>query len=1055
MSNFNQYFKNTGAKIIVDRFFKNVDAYNPDYKITDLKFSFLEEPLFQASYYIENGLTATHKIQLEYVLNDDGVLRYSEFEVPREVDGAFIIEGAYRISTNRLGSDYDCRIKLSGTGDYKINFDFDRYYDIKTQNLVIKKIDPDLGISEKSKTISIEDLESALKNPKLKELLKLTEKQTKKLMIKLDLDYTPEYITPKLIQECLAFGDDRLKDLIIDKTIDSVPTSFMQYIFRSNNRQNYFNARKRITSYFTKYNKIQDQVTAITNLCFRYWKGSQDVKDSDLQVPPGVNAINLNSIENKLIIPESVAYNGTFTDLIDIADTPINNNTNLQNSLTVSCHITDDKILFDVFDLNFNKITIEYIDYLNTKVCSSKYVDYENKTMKPDKDGMVEVKYRMKRRMVPVSEVQLIDLHPDYRLSETTRRIPFVNYTDSVRISMGTSMLKQSIPLVNAERSLVDTGNNEELNNNILNEKFKYPEGTVKEITGDKIIITLPDGTETETLRRTAIQSINDVSVYTEPKVKVGQKVKEGDIITGAVGLNKNTYEAGVNALVLFHAYYGLVNEDALVISRSFAEKIASYSIIDLTIDVKNTAALKWLAPVGTRVKSKDAVVTLYKAVRLNEINRTLNEKLGELFGAEDDKNISEYVIEDYLKVPNNIDDAIVSDIMIQENVNPKIPRSVKKPDLTFSHTSSKIIEEYNKTKDRSVIYEKYPEYIASDVLDPINLDTKSYKVVYTVRVRLIKYSPAVCGEKITSRYGGKGVVSKIEEDDRMPIVIDNATGERKRVEVVMNPYSTVNRKIPSVIMEFSLGIIAHRLHDMVDQLKKTKTGQKKILPLLEKYYPNRFSNMSVDEFIDLHNKSKIEDVYYFNVGCFSNFTPEKIEGWMKELNVDTKSEILMPESDLTDLDELKESLDEEEFNKIKLEMEGKFIKVDKPLMVGYMTLERLYHIPSYSNKVTSSLFGVDVSEKRDQPIMGRGKYRETGQVIGEMELAVLLSRNAKRFIEGSRESTAREDNQTFLNNLLGLGLTVTDSKGYNQGGSSLKEQLEKMKTKFRIKNSR
>ena len=60
--------------------------------------------------------------------------------------------------------------------------------------------------------------------------------------------------------------------------------------------------------------------------------------------------------------------------------------------------------------------------------------------MKPDKDGQVEVKYRMKRKMVPVEEIELIDLAPDYRLSSTTRRIPFVNYTDSVRISMGTNL---------------------------------------------------------------------------------------------------------------------------------------------------------------------------------------------------------------------------------------------------------------------------------------------------------------------------------------------------------------------------------------------------------------------------------------------------------------------------------------------------------------------------------------------------------------------------------------------------------------------------------------
>lgn len=312
-------------------------------------------------------------------------------------------------------------------------------------------------------------------------------------------------------------------------------------------------------------------------------------------------------------------------------------------------------------------------------------------------------------------------------------------------------MLKQSIPLINAERSLVDTGNNEELKDNILNEKFKYPEGKVKDITNDKVIIELPDGTETEVLRRTAIQSINDVSIYMQPKVKKGQKVKQGDIITGAVGLDKDTYKAGLNTLVLFHAYFGLVNEDALVISKSYAERIASYSIIDLSIDVKNTAAIKWLAPIGTKVKSKDSVVILNKAVRLDEINKALNEKLGGLFGND---NLSEYVIEDYLKVPNNIEDAVVSDILVQENKHPKYPKQVKASDLNlnFSHTSQPIIDEYNKNKDRKVIFDKYPEYIAADTLNPINLDSKTYKVVYTVRVRLIKYSPATTGEKVTSR---------------------------------------------------------------------------------------------------------------------------------------------------------------------------------------------------------------------------------------------------------------------------------------------------------------
>lgn len=355
--------------------------------------------------------------------------------------------------------------------------------------------------------------------------------------------------------------------------------------------------------------------------------------------------------------------------------------------------------------------------------------------------------------------------------------------------------LKQSIPLVNSERPLVDTGNTDELKDNVLNEKFRQPEGVVKEITEDNVIIELPDKDTVEIPRRTAIQSVNDVAVYTEPKVKVGDKVKQGDVITGAVGLEKDTYKAGLNALVLFHAMFGYVNEDALVVSESFSKKMCSYSIIDLCMDVKTTEAIKWIAPIGTRVKSKDPIMTVYKAVRLDEINRQLQEKLGGIFG--EDKDFSEYTIENSLQVPNNIDEAYISDVLIQENKKPKINKGMKMPDLSFSHTSQKIISEYEAGKEearKKEIYERYPEYIASDTLDPVSLADLSYKVVYKVRIRLIKRTNLMIGSKVTNRYGGKGVISKILPDNEMPIMVENGTGKKKVVEVVMNPYSTINR---------------------------------------------------------------------------------------------------------------------------------------------------------------------------------------------------------------------------------------------------------------------
>lgn len=71
------------------------------------------------------------------------------------------------------------------------------------------------------------------------------------------------------------------------------------------------------------------------------------------------------------------------------------------------------------------------------------------------------------------------------------------------------------------------------------------------------------------------------------------------------------------------------------------------------------------------------------------------------------------------------------------------------------------------------------------------------------------------------------------------------------------------------------------------------------------------------------------------------------------------------------------------------------------------------------------------------------------------MELSALLSKNMKGFIEHSRKDSAQQENQLFLNNLLALGLSIQDDRGYNVGGSSLKNDLQKLKNKFKLKGTK
>lgn len=1052
-SKFNNYIKNTGAEIFVKRFIDKriLDRFNTKEKLDKVTFT-IEEDNFPASYYVENKLTASFKVVVAYTVVGGKEEKYTYFEIPREIDGVFIIDGSYRVATNALNSDYDCRIKLSGAGEQIINFDYTRRYDVKKKVLKVKYDTYTEGENKliKTREIKLEDIDSL--EGEEKECLRLTEKQSKKFMIKLDLDYKPEYITTKLINECLAYGDDKSKDLIIDKRIDSVASSFMNFIFRAGNGKNYFSARRIIQDSFVKFGKFPDELKPITTQALRFFRGTSESEgDSNLQVPPGINPINLEAIRSKIIIPQTVAINTTMTDLIDFADTPINQNTNKQNSLTVSTHIENEEILFDVYTKDFKKVTIEYLDYLNSKVCASEYVDYDTNTLKPNQNGEVEVKYRMKRKMVKVDEIDLIDLHPDFRLSSTTRQIPFLNSTDSVRISMGTSMLKQSIPLVNAERSLVETGNSEELKRNVMNECYDEDESAkVTSVTDESVIVKTKSGKEIEYPRKTAVQSLNNVCIYTEPKVKVGQTVKKGDVITGAVGNTMDTYKAGINSLVLFHAYHGLVNEDALVVSESYANKMIHYSIIDLEVDIKNLAALSWIAPIGTKIKSGDKIVIYNKIAKLDEANRALLEKFNGIYGS--NGQFTNLFTERSLDVPNNIDEGYVSDVKIQL-VNNK-PAKGQIIDRSFALTSDRVIDAYMKTIDKErkdKIFKNFPEYIAIDKLRNVNTEEKNPAVVYNVRIRIIKKTGLMKGSKVTNRYGGKGVISEVRPDSMMPKMIDKASGKEYTIDVIMNPYSTINRKIAGVLMEQELGLVAHKVHELVEKYKTSETGKKKIMPLVQKYYP-RYADTSLDDFLELHNTKPIEEVYYFQVGCFSKYSQGQLDSWLDELGIEAQSDILFPSKDVTDLEELKENLSAEEFDEVVKSMEGKYTKCQKKLQCGWLTLIELYHIPSYSSKTTSSMFGPDLDPKKAEPILGRGIYRATGQKIGEMELSALLSRNAGTFIKNARSSTELEDNQKFLNNLLALGMLLKDEQGYNQGGSSLKKELGTMKAKFRLK---
>lgn len=76
----------------------------------------------------------------------------------------------------------------------------------------------------------------------------------------------------------------------------------------------------------------------------------------------------------------------------------------------------------------------------------------------------------------------------------------------------------------------------------------------------------------------------------------------------------------------------------------------------------------------------------------------------------------------------------------------------------------------------------------------------------------VLEESPVSVGDKISNRYGGKGVVSRIVPDEEMPL-LDNG----RRVEQILNPATMPNRENPGQSFETSANFISARLIDYMN----------------------------------------------------------------------------------------------------------------------------------------------------------------------------------------------------------------------------------------------
>ncbi len=170
-------------------------------------------------------------------------------------------------------------------------------------------------------------------------------------------------------------------------------------------------------------------------------------------------------------------------------------------------------------------------------------------------------------------EISYIDVAPQQLVSVATALIPFLENDDANRALMGANMQRQAVPLLRNEAPLVGTGMEATVAKDSGATLVAKYDGIVDAVDANRIVIRSQDekandvGVEIYKLHKFR-RSNQNTCLNQVPLVKVGDKIKAGDIIADGACTEMGELALGRNMLVAFMPWNGLNYEDAILLSE-------------------------------------------------------------------------------------------------------------------------------------------------------------------------------------------------------------------------------------------------------------------------------------------------------------------------------------------------------------------------------------------------------------------------------------------------------------------------------------------------------
>ena len=258
-------------------------------------------------------------------------------------------------------------------------------------------------------------------------------------------------------------------------------------------------------------------------------------------------------------------------------ETPEGPNIGLINSLSTYSKINKYGFIESPYKKVKEGIVQNNIEYLSAMEETKFTIAQANSLI--DKNGkftedLVSCRQNLNFILAKPDNIDYIDVSPKQLVSVAASLIPFLENDDANRALMGSNMMRQAVPLLKPEAPLVGTGIESDVALDSGVTIVAKRDGVVDKIDGKRIVIKASgekdyskSGVDIYNLQKFK-RSNQNTCINQKPLVRVGDKVKSGDIIADGPSTKVGELALGKNVTVAFMPWQGYNFEDSILISE-------------------------------------------------------------------------------------------------------------------------------------------------------------------------------------------------------------------------------------------------------------------------------------------------------------------------------------------------------------------------------------------------------------------------------------------------------------------------------------------------------